>query len=167
MLAKQTAQKASTILIIGIGNDYRKDDAAGLLVARELRKQLPQRIQVLECSGACIELIDLWAGASVVVLVDAVASSAEPGTIYRLEVRNRPIPSYLFHYSTHDFNLAETIELARTLGKLPPKVVVFGIEGADFGQGEGLSEDMARATKWVIQSVLDYVHHCLAEAGEE
>jgi hydrogenase maturation protease len=163
------------IVIVGVGNELRRDDAAGLLVARLLKKQLaafsrPQEyssapspdldvsnVDVVECTGGNLELMDAWAGARTVVLVDAMSSGADPGTVFRFEAHKKPIPACLFHYSTHDFNIADTVELARLLGKLPPKLVIFGIEGADFGHGEGLSEDMAAAIERVARSTLDYV----------
>jgi hydrogenase maturation protease len=160
------------IIIVGVGNEYRRDDAAGLLVARLLKKQLDAspapspdldvtEVGVVECTGGSLELMDAWAGARTVVLVDAMASGADPGTVFRFEAHKKPIPACLFHYSTHDFNIADTIELARLLGKLPPKVMIFGIEGADFGHGEGLSEDMAAAIERVAHSTLDYVRDCV------
>jgi hydrogenase maturation protease len=167
------------IVIVGVGNEYRRDDAAGLLVARLLKKQLaahlpPQghppatsrdfdvtEVGVVECTGGSLELMDAWAGARTVVLVDAMSSGADPGMVFRFEAHKKPIPACLFHYSTHDFNIADTIELARLLGKLPAKVMIFGIEGADFGHGEGLSEDMAAAIERVAHSTLDYVRDCV------
>lgn len=167
------------VIIVGVGNEYRRDDAAGLLVARLLKKQLaasppPQdhapapspyldvtEVGVVECNGGSLELMDAWAGARTVVLVDAMSSGADPGTVFRFEAHKKPVPANLFHYSTHDFNIADTIELARLLGKLPPKVMIFGIEGADFGHGEGLSEDMAAAIERVAHSTLDYVRDCV------
>ena len=154
--------KAPTILVIGIGNYYRMDDGAGLLVARKLREQLAQnkhktRVRVLECTGGTLELMDLWAGADHVVLIDAVSSGADPGTIFHLDAHTHAIPSSLFHFSTHGFNLADTIELARLLNKVPPRLMIFGIEGLDFGQGHGLSEDVAVAIEHTVQSLLAYI----------
>ena len=41
--------------------------------------------------------------------------------------------------STHALGLADAVELARSLGRLPQRVVVYGIEGAAFEFGNGLS----------------------------
>jgi hydrogenase maturation protease len=154
---QQAEPETATIVIVGIGNYYRGDDATGLIVARELRAHVPMQVKVRECTGASLELIDMWAGASDAILVDAVCSGADPGTIYRFEVGNRPLPSFMFHYSTHDFNVADAIEFARMLGKLPPHLVVYGVEGADFEQGVGLSEDVIAAIETVTARVLKYV----------
>ncbi|MEP6774838.1 MAG: hydrogenase maturation protease [Chloroflexota bacterium] len=174
-----TSPAFPALVIVGVGNEYRRDDAAGLLVARLLKNQLVAskppsgyppatspdldmtEVSVVECTGGSLELMDAWAGAHTVVLIDAMSSGADPGTVFRFEAHKKPIPGCLFHYSTHDFNIADTIELARLLGKLPPKVIIFGIEGADFGHGEGLSEDMAAAVEHVAHSALDYVRDCV------
>jgi len=175
MLAEQTKQtgrkapaEAPTIVVIGVGNDFRRDDAAGLLVARALKAQVGQelekgKVSVIECTGGSFELMDDWEGAVTVIIVDAVASGADPGTVFRIEANNQPVPNQLFRYSTHGFNVADTIELARLLGKLPPKVRVYGIEGADFGQGPGHSEEMALAVERVTRSILDYVRNYAQE----
>jgi hydrogenase maturation protease len=140
------------------------DDAAGLLVARELRERLARgslcQAHVLECAGGSFELIDLWAASPYVVLVDAVASGADPGTIFRFDAHDRPLPSSLFHYSTHGFNLADTVELARLLDKLPANLTVFGIEGAQFGAGEAISEDVAAAIHQMVETLVQHIQAC-------
>jgi hydrogenase maturation protease len=175
MLADQTKQtgrkaptKAPAIVVIGVGNEFRRDDAAGLLVARALKAQVGQKldngkVSVLECTGGSFELMDDWDGAGIAIIVDAVVSGADPGTVLRIDANEQPVPNQLFRYSSHGFSIAETIELARLLGKLPPKVIIFGIEGADFGQGPGLSDEMAFAVERVTRSVLDYVRNCTEE----
>lgn len=50
-----------------------------------------------------------------------------------------PIPADSFHYSTHTVSVAEAVEMARVMGRLPDRLLIYGIEGADFGSGDGLS----------------------------
>ncbi len=130
-------------LLIGLGNPLRGDDAAGLLVARQVRRQLAgaQRppgadtVEILELEGEPVDLIEAWEGAAAVVLADAVASGVAPGTIHRLDAGAEPLPAALAGPSTHALGLAEAIELARALDRLPPRLVVLGIEGARFDPG--------------------------------
>jgi hydrogenase maturation protease len=56
--------------------------------------------------------------------------------------------------SSHSFDLAEAIELARTLGSLPEYTVIYGIEGQRFGSGEELSPEVVRAAEAVIQIIM-------------
>ena len=73
------------ILVIGIGNEYRGDDGLGLIVARRLRERHLPKVTIMEIGGDLTVLGETWQGAETVILVDAVASGREPGTIYRFE----------------------------------------------------------------------------------
>jgi hydrogenase maturation protease len=126
----------SPTLVLGVGNAFRRDDAAGVLVARGLRAAGLSGVTVREESGEGTSLLEAWEGADEVFVVDAVRSGAPPGTITRFEVPGDTVPVRYFHYSTHAFSVAEAIELGRELGLLPRRLVVVGIEGGEFGAGE-------------------------------
>src|SRR5690348_6539769 len=108
----------------------RRDDAAGLVVARRLLTAgPPEGVEVLAAEGEPIGLLDRFAGRDAVVLVDAMRSGAAPGTVRRVDASGGPLPAWLRgSASTHAVALAETIELARALGRLPPRVVVYAVE---------------------------------------
>ncbi len=112
------------ILIIGIGNEFRNDDGIGLYIVRRLRKLNFQNVTILEKSGEGTELMEAWQNNSRVFLFDAVRSGAKPGTIFRLTAHEEKIPQKFFNYSTHDFSLAEAVELAGlAVGAVAPFVV--------------------------------------------
>jgi hydrogenase maturation protease len=135
--------------IIGLGNAWRGDDAVGLLVARRLR-ELVRGADVLERSGEPADLLEaLGDGAGEVVLVDAVSSGAPPGEVHRLDASEVALP-FAAGASTHGLGLAETIELGRALGRLPARLLVYGIEGAVFELGAPLSAEVARAADSVV-----------------
>lgn len=140
-------------LVIGLGNDFRRDDGAGRVAARRVRELAGDAVRVIEESGEGASLMDTWRDAEFVILIDAVHSGAPPGTVHRLDAHAQPIPSNFFHYSTHAFSVAEAVELARALGQLPPRLLVFGIEGNDFTSGEGLSPEVAAAVEQVAQTI--------------
>src|ERR1035438_6156854 len=139
-----------SIVVIGVGNEYRSDDRAGIAVARRLRALFPADVTILEESGEGTALMETWQGAAWVTLVDAVRSGASPGTIHRLDARAAPLPMGFFHYSTHAFSVAEAVELARSLDQLPAHLVVYGIEGANFAAGTELSPEVERAVEAVV-----------------
>jgi len=141
-------------LIIGLGNQYRRDDAVGLVVARRLKEAAPEHVRVLEESGEGTSLMESWKGADTVILIDAVHSEAGPGTVRRLDAHRQPIPTRFFHCSTHAFGVAEAIELARVLSQLPPRLIVYGIEGKTFEAGLGLSPEVEKAAQEVVERVL-------------
>jgi hydrogenase maturation protease len=137
-------------VVIGIGNPDRRDDAAGLEVARRLRAVLPDSIRVIEESGEATALMNAWEGAECAVVIDAMASGGTPGLVQRFEVQDEPLPAQVLRCSTHDLGLPEAIELSRRLGMLPSRLVVYGIEGEDFGHGRGLSPSVARAIDLLV-----------------
>jgi hydrogenase maturation protease len=141
--------------VIGIGNAWRNDDGAGLIVARLLDGM--EGVEVLEREGEPTSLIDAWEGAGAVWLADAVSSGAEPGTIHRHDASAEPLPARLYDTSTHHFGLAEALELARALGRLPERVVVFGIEGASFDTGETISPEVQEAAARVAEAIREEV----------
>ncbi len=141
------------ILLIGVGNKFRQDDAIGLVIADKFRNQLPPEITIMEASGEGAALMELWQGATIVYLFDAVISGAEVGTIHRIDASIETVPTKFFSYSTHAFSVAEAVELARTLNQLPPKLIIYGVEGKNFAHGIGLSPEVEQATEKVLQQV--------------
>lgn len=147
----------SEALIIGIGNEYRGDDGIGLLVARRLRETLSGPVKIVEQSGEGAALMDAWKDFQNVVLIDAVQSGAEPGTIFRFEAHQRSIPAQFFHYSTHVFSVAEAIELARALNQLPLRLIVYGVEGKNFAASVELSPEVDKITPEVVERVIQEI----------
>jgi len=141
------------ILVIGVGNEYRGDDAVGLVVARRLRQLSLGNVTVIEESGEGTDLMESWKGADTVIIVDAASSGAKPGTIHRIDARAQRIPTGLLRYSTHAFSVGEAVELARAMNRLPPRMVVYGIEGERFDEGTVLS----RAVQGSVDTVVDLV----------
>ena len=108
------------VLVIGVGNHLRGDDGAGPEVARRLHGlEQAGHIRVRAHEGEGLGLLELWEGASAVVLVDTVRSGAPPGTIHRLEFTTEPVPTGAQHSTSHAVGPAEAIELGRALGALP------------------------------------------------
>ena len=141
-------------VVIVMGNAYRSDDGAGLAVAARLRNRMPRGVDIVSCEREPSRLIDACEGAATALVVDAVASGATPGTLHRFDASDRPVPERLFRSSTHAFGVGEAIELARALNRLPDRVIVYGIEGAVFEAGEGLTDAVAAAVEPAASAVL-------------
>jgi hydrogenase maturation protease len=151
----------ANIVILGVGNEYRGDDGAGIVVTRRLRALIPANMLIQEESGEGTALIQAWQGAAWVMLMDAVRSGAPPGTIHRLDARAASVPTGFFHYSTHAFSVAEAVELARSLDQLPPHLIVYGIEGESFSAGVGLSPAVEQAVEAVVALAAEEVRAAL------
>ncbi len=145
-------------LFVGIGNPLRGDDAAGLLAARALRARGADGIEVCELEGEPVGLIEAWEGAEAVLLADAVCSGGEAGEVHRVEAAAGPLPASLAGASTHALGLAEAIELARALERLPPRLVLYGIEAASFETGAEPSPAVRAAAERVAETALADLH---------
>jgi hydrogenase maturation protease len=152
-----TACDRPRTLIVGVGNPYRADDGAGLQAARRLRAVCPAGVSVVEHNGEPADLLLTWQTAEFVVLIDAVSAYDPPGTLLRFEVGVDPLPPDVAHASTHFLGPGAAIALARALDRLPPRLIVYGIVGADFGWGEMLSPEVEAALDNVVARVLTEV----------
>lgn len=141
-------------VVVGIGNAYRGDDAAGLAVAALVRSARRPGVTVLDLEGEPVSLLDIWAGADAVYLADAVSSGGEPGTVYRFDAAQGLPPGPLRHRGTHAFSLADAIEIARAVSGLPDRLVVYGIEGAAFQAGGPLCAPVRSAVAEVAGRIL-------------
>jgi hydrogenase maturation protease len=138
-------------IVLGIGNPDRGDDAAGRRVAHLLRRMVPDDVEVAEHDGEATALLASFEGAAAAYLVDACASGAPTGTVHRFDIGAAPLPQSLFGLSTHGLGLAEAIELARALGQLPARCIVYAIEGESFELGSALSLPVSAAIAEVVQ----------------
>ena len=150
------------IIVIGIGNPDRGDDAAGRAVARWLHGKLPPAVEIVEHDGEASTLLACIKGAATACLIDACASAAPAGTIRRFDVGATPLPQGTFNVSTHGLGLPEAVELARALGQLPARCIVYAIEGGAFELGAPLSPPVATAIAEVGNRVRDEI--CGADA---
>ena len=145
-------------IIIGIGNEFRGDDAAGLVIARRLRSAVGESALILEHNGEGASLMEVWRGYDMVILLDAVKTSAEPGQIFTFDASSESLPTKLFHYSTHAFSIAEAVEMARALSRLPERVFVYGVQGKSFDAGASLSDEVESAVDKIVLLVLDHLN---------
>lgn len=140
-------------VVVCVGNTYRGDDAAGLVAGERLRGRVPSTVRVVECEQEPTRLLDAWAGADVALVVDACSSGAPAGTVHRFDASDGPLPARVFRSSTHAFGVGDAIEMARALGRLPKRVLVYGVEGADFTAGAELTPAVDSALDDVVREL--------------
>ena len=145
----------STVLVIGLGNPLRGDDSVGRVIAAGVKRRNQPFLRVVESSGEGTGLMELWVNAGTVIVVDAVASGAETGTVHRFDASQRALPVRFRGGSTHAFGLGEAVELARALHQLPRRLIVFGIEGKRFDVGSNLSTQVKKMVPRVVERVLE------------
>ncbi len=139
--------------VIGVGNRDRGDDGAGPEVARRLAARRLPDTHVMELDGRPGALFDAIASGRRVIVVDAMSSGAPPGTVTRFDAIAAPLPAVFGTLSTHGFGVAEAVELARTLGRMPESLEVIGIEGASWEFGVAMTPAVERAVARVAREL--------------
>jgi hydrogenase maturation protease len=152
-----------TVRIIGVGNELRGDDGVGRAVARHLQAHVPPDVEVMEREGDATSLMEAWQGAQRVILIDATSCGAAPGTVHQVDAA-QPLPSGLLRASTHGCGVADAVELARALGTLPSKLIIYGVEGMRFDLGTPLSAPV-RAAVGRFSIIAEAGHSWLRVAG--
>ena len=143
------------VLVLGVGRPDRGDDAAGPAVAERAMELVPEVTVVARVEPA--GLIDAWAGAGLVVVTDAVQSGQPPGTVHVLHPCHGPLPVQTGAGGTHGLGLAEAIELARALHRLPAELVIVGVEAQQFGLGEPMSPQVRAGIELAAKAVAEVI----------
>jgi hydrogenase maturation protease len=155
------------IVVAGLGSEYRRDDGLGPVVATRVSGDPDHGggaggVTDVGPLSDPLDLLGLWDGADLAVVVDAVRSGAVPGTVRVVEMGTGAAPGggegtgpegVDGATSTHGIGLAGVLRLARATGRAPRRVVVVGVEGAEFGYGVGLSPAVEAAVPAAVAQV--------------
>lgn len=148
------------IVIIGLGNRFLHDDAAGIRVAEALRKELktkdnqpPEEVRIEEYEEMDLSILQEMKGASRLIIMDSMKSGTDPGTVslFRLAAKSGDVESLP---SLHELDLSDIVYLAQRMGMLECPVLIVGIEPADLSIGEGLSEEVEAAIPHAVMAVV-------------
>ncbi len=152
------------VVVIGVGNEFRRDDGIGPEVLSRLREQAAAAgpggvtVQFVSCDGEPTRMIEAWDGASLALVVDAVlADPPVPGRRHRMVV-DRADDGPARAVSSHGLGLGEAIGLGRALDRMPDRLIVHAVEAADVSLGVGLTPDVAAAAGALTAAVLADLH---------
>jgi hydrogenase maturation protease len=141
------------LLVIGCGNLLRGDDGVGPILVRHLWEGgVPPGVRLVDGGTAGMDVSFQMRGARRVVLVDAAATDAEPGTVYRVPgpaVEDLP-PLQGLH--THSFRWDHALAFGRWLlgDGYPADVTVYLIEAGGTEPGAELTEPVRSAMDRVL-----------------
>jgi hydrogenase maturation protease len=144
-------------LVLGLGNPLLKDDSIGLRVVQELRVRLGEvpDIEVSEDYWGGLRLMERMIGYDRAIIIDAIRTDAEPGTIHLLSPNDIPTQR---SSSAHDVNLPTALKLGRQAGaQLPPpsEILIIGVEVADVQTfDETLTPEVEIALPQAVEAVL-------------
>ncbi|WP_327117495.1 hydrogenase maturation protease [Nocardia sp. NBC_01730] len=141
-------------VVIGLGNQYRGDDAVGPTVVSELQRYRLPNVELTLCDGEPVGLLEAWSGVDLAILVDAVlCEPSDPGRIWLSTMDN--LHGVTHSASSHTLGVPEALLLGRALDRIPGKLIVVAVEAANLDLGLGLSAPVAAAVPRVVETVLD------------
>ncbi len=145
------------IVLIGIGQKLRGDDAVGPEVVQAWERAYPEhakriRVEISQLPG--LELLGLFGDAQVAILVDAVQSGAQPGTVHVTGL-DQVVSFGAGSGSVHGFGVAETLALGRQVDpdSIPEKVIILGIEAKGMALGEPISAEVQRSIPKAVEKI--------------
>jgi hydrogenase maturation protease len=144
------------VLVVGCGNLLRGDDGVGPILVRHLwERGVPDALRLVDGGTAGMDVAFQMRGAQRVVIVDASATGARPGTIYRVPGAELAELPPLEGLHTHSFRWDHAIAFARwaLAAACPSDITVFLIEAASVDLGAELSPEVAAAMDEVIETV--------------
>jgi hydrogenase maturation protease len=154
------------ILVAGIGNIFLGDDGFGSEVVRSA--EIPQddpRVRVIDYGvrgmHLAYDLLEEWDS---LVLVDAVPSRGNPGTLHVFQA-DCESDSAAAGLDGHSMDPAAVFASLRALGGSPPYTVVVGCEAGSVEEGIGLTEPVARAVPRAVRAVEEIVAALQAPAA--
>ncbi len=140
------------LVVIGLGNRYRRDDGLGpFLIDILTKKNLPAQVQLTCTQG--LSLLELWDQTDLCILIDASQSGQSPGTIYRFDGFPYLTSQYFYNNNIHSFGLAEAIMLGKALNQLPRNLITYGVEGKSFELGYGLSPEVEEVAEGLAEKI--------------
>ena len=156
---------AAGTVVLGLGNPLMGDDGLGLAVLARLVEEweFSPPVQLVDGGTWGMNLLPIIEDAESLVLLDAIRTGAQPGTVIELE--RAALPRYLAHkLSPHQIDLKEVLALAELRGKLTETAVAIGAEPAAielmFHLSPCLEQRVGDIALAVVNRLAHWGHHC-------
>ncbi len=159
------------ILIAGVGNELRQDDAFGVLLAQKLQQEasFPPFVKVMEIGSAGIHLVQqLFDKYDVLILLDIIKWGDAAGTIHFKEVEVKDIAQLPieekneFLADMHYINPLKALMMAKAINVLPKQVLFLGCESEEHEEiGIGLSEAVEAAIPFAYSKITEWIQNVL------
>lgn len=140
--------------IIAVGNSFYGDDGVGAAVLERIAdEELFPGADLVDLGTDALSLLDHLAPDDLNFVVDAAAMGLVPGSVRAFGADETRLVIRSDHLSLHGFGLAETFDMARRLGILPPRLRIVGVEPERIEINRGLSAAVAAAVPEVVSTI--------------
>ncbi len=137
------------IRVVGLGNEWTGDDAAGLKVAEAL---LPYKTASFDVQVLGVPEFHMFEGLNendVLIVVDACQGSGEAGRVSKLPLDALP-EDLMRHGSSHGLGLQHWLSMKQELDGISCQVLIYAIELEQITMGAPLSPAVATAVEKLV-----------------
>lgn len=142
-------------VVLGVGNLIMGDEGVGVRCVERLEATgaLPAGVTAIDGGTSTNELLGDLEDLDLLVIVDAVASGGEPGSLVRLEGDQIPF-AFSNKMSPHQHGINDLLATLRLIGRAPGRVVLLGVTPARIELGMELSPTVAAALPALCERVV-------------
>ncbi|MGB9663793.1 MAG: hydrogenase maturation protease [Ignavibacteria bacterium] len=143
-------------LFIGIGNEFRCDDAVGLLIARKLKDLYPD-LEIIESDGNGLDLISNLLNYEKVIFIDAAIAEKpeESGQTKIIKITPDTRLPDIRIFSSHSFSLIEALKMSKELNFLPDEIYLYLIYSMNFSFGQEISDEVKKASEKILEAIIN------------
>ncbi len=144
-----------SVLVLGIGNLIMSDDGIGVRAVQlmEERYRLPPGVTLLDGGTLGLDLLPKLEGVDRLLVVDAIETGSEPGTITRLSGDDVPF-ALETKVSPHQMGLKDLLAVASLQGYLPGELVLLGMQPERIDMGTDLSPAVAQGLEPLVHTIV-------------
>ncbi len=133
------------VVIIGLGNVLLSDEGIGVHLVRQLAKQQDNfpNVEFIDAGAAGMNLLHLIANRKKAVIIDCAKMGEKPGTLRRFTADEVVSVKHLTHFSLHEIDILQVLNLSKQLGECPAEVIFLGIEPESLNPNQNLSKTLS------------------------
>ncbi len=162
MSESDASRRGGRILVAGVGNRLMRDDGFGPRVIDLLSSvPLPENVELRDIGTAGLTIATDLGEYDLVIFLDSMKMEGEPGRLSRVEVDVEDVKDEageLARVTLHEVGLEGLLKFSKTIGTLPPRVVLVGCKPKNIGPCLGLSDEVEAAAHRAVDLVLDILN---------
>lgn len=153
------------IVVVGLGNLMRTDDAVGMLAIERLRAdaRVPLSLSLIDGGTLGLDLLHPLDGATHLLALDAIDAGATPGTLLRFA--GEAIADLPVSKSVHLLGFSDLIGAMRLTGSAPAEIVVLGVQPERIEWGTHLTPQVDGALSELVEAALGQVERWQGETA--
>jgi len=145
-----------SILVLGVGNVLLTDEGIGVRTVEALlgEYQFPDNVEVVDGGTAGMELVEIIANKEHVILIDAVNTGADVGTVVTLV--DEEVPAlFRSRISPHQLGISDLLGVMALTGETPKHFTLFGVVPFSMATGVELSPQMLPLKNILVENVVN------------